>query len=115
MEAAVALICNPYQVFSGRTGTLDGRHDRRTVVVVIVSAVLASSTGAAHAAIPRPFQNCHQLNAKYPHGLGKVGARDKTTGEPVTNFTRNTYFYLRAMFFNKRLDRDHDGIACEKR
>jgi len=84
------------------------------VSVLIVSFAMASLAGTADAATPRPFQNCHQFNAKYPHGVGKVGARDKTTGKPVTNFTRNNYVYLRAMFFNKRLDRDRDGIACEK-
>jgi len=78
-----------------------------------VAVAIAFLGGTAHAAIPRPFQNCHQLNTKCPHGVGKVGARDKTTGTSVTNFTRNTYVYLRAMFFNKRLDRARDGIACE--
>ena len=109
------MICNSDQrVFSVRTDTLDARYDRRTVVVVIVSAALVSSAGTAQAAIPRPFQNCSELNAKYPHGVGKVGARDKTTREPVTNFKHSTTDYLRAMIFNHRLDRDHDGIACEK-
>jgi hypothetical protein len=30
------------------------------------------------------------MNARYPHGVGKVGARDHTkSGDPVTNFKRN--------------------------
>jgi hypothetical protein len=29
------------------------------------------------------------VNAKYRHGVGKVGAHDKTSGTPVTNFTRS--------------------------
>jgi hypothetical protein len=43
-----------------------------------------------------------------------VGARDKTTGEPVTNFKRSNTVYRTAMRNNSRLDRDNDGIACEK-
>jgi len=87
--------------------------NRRTAVVLIVSLAIAFLAGTADAAIPR-LQNCGQLNAVYPHGVGRVGARDKTTGKPVTNFTRDTHFYLRAMHFNRGLDRDHDGIACER-
>jgi hypothetical protein len=103
-----------HQVFAVRTETLDGTRTQRLVVVLIVSVAIVFSAGTAHAAIPRPFQSCGQLNALYRHGVGKVGARDKTTGTPVTNFRRNTYVYLRAVFFNKRLDLDHDAIACEK-
>ena len=33
---------------------------------------------------------------------------------PVTNFYRNTALYLTAMHYNRGLDRDKDGIACEK-
>jgi Excalibur calcium-binding domain len=55
------------------------------------------------------------LNQKYPHGLGKVGARDHTTGTPpVTTFHRSTRLYNLAMSYNRGLDRDKDGIACEK-
>jgi hypothetical protein len=46
---------------------------------------------------------------------GKVGARDRTTGDdPVTNFRRSNRIYRTAMSWNKGLDRDKDGIACEK-
>jgi hypothetical protein len=103
-----------HQVFVVRAVTLDGGRAQRGVVVLIVSVAIGFSAGTAHSAIPRPFQDCRRLNAKYPHGIGKVGARDKTTtGKPVTNFKRDTYGYMRATYFNKGLDRDHDGIACE--
>ena len=36
------------------------------------------------------------------------------SAEPVTNFKRSTRLYNKAMSFNRGLDRDHDGIACEK-
>jgi excalibur calcium-binding domain-containing protein len=49
-------------------------------------------------------------------GVSRVGARDHTTGgaDPVTNFKRSTRLYVFAMRYNRGLDRDHDGIACEK-
>jgi hypothetical protein len=43
-----------------------------------------------------------------------VGAHDKTTGVPVTNFKRSTRLYRLATGYNAGLDRDHDGIACER-
>lgn len=57
------------------------------------------------------FRNCTALNKVYPHGVGKRGAIDKTTGVRVTNFLRNNAIYTA----NKARDRDKDGIACEKR
>ncbi len=68
----------------------------------------------AHAAIPKPYKNCTALNKKYPHGLGRARAKDKTSGTPVTTFKRNTKLYNLAMSHNGRLDGDKDGIACEK-
>ena len=51
---------------------------------------------------------------KYRHGVGRVGARDKTSGTPVTTFRRSNFLYKTAMRYNRGLDRDKDGIACEK-
>jgi hypothetical protein len=41
-------------------------------------------------------------------------ASDHTSGTPVTNFKRSTKLYKLAMSYNRGLDRDKDGIACEK-
>ena len=54
------------------------------------------------------------MNKRYPHGVGRYGAHDHTTGVPVTNFKHSTRLYKTAMHYNKGLDRDKDGIACEK-
>jgi hypothetical protein len=62
-----------------------------------------------------PYKNCTNLNKRYPHGLGRANARDKTSGEPVTTFRRSNRLYKAAMSRNRGLDRDKDGIACEKR
>jgi excalibur calcium-binding domain-containing protein len=71
------------------------------------------------AAIPYLWQNCTQVHTKYRHGVGKVGAHDSTSGTPVTTFFRSTRLYNLAASYNTargyNLDRDHDGIACEKR
>jgi hypothetical protein len=65
--------------------------------------------------MPALYRNCTNFNRKYPHGVGKRLARDKTkSDEPVTNFRRSTLIYNRAMRWNKGLDRDKDGVACEK-
>jgi hypothetical protein len=73
----------------------------------------------SEAAIPYLWQNCTHVHTKYRHGVGKVGAHDRTTGTPVATFYRSTRLYNIAMSYNSQrgynLDRDRDGIACEKR
>jgi hypothetical protein len=81
----------------------------------LVVAALALSAGIAEAAAPLLYRNCTNLHKRYPHGVGKLLARDNTSGEPVTTFKRSTRLYLIAMHWNKGLGRDKDGIACEKR
>lgn len=67
-------------------------------------------------AAPRPktYASCAALNKDFPHGVGRPGAKDKVTGRarPVTNFKANKAVYDANA---KRLDREKDGIACEKR
>ena len=58
--------------------------------------------------------NCTNLNKKWPHGVGRRGAVDRTSGTPVRSFYRNTKAYNEAERHNGTLDRDNDGIACEK-
>ena len=85
------------------------------IAVVAGLVVLAASASAARETIPARWKNCTAVHKRYPHGVGKLRAHDKTTGTPVTNFRRSTVIYLRAMHYNRGLDRDKDGIACEKR
>jgi hypothetical protein len=57
------------------------------------------------------FQELHGDAPRHPHGVGKYGARDHTkSSDPVTNFRRSNRLYLP----NRGLDRDKDGISCEK-
>ena len=57
------------------------------------------------------YTNCAALNALYPHGVGRPGAIDITQGRKVVNFTVDESLYRRVQ---GRLDRDKDGIACER-
>lgn len=55
------------------------------------------------------YANCTALRRDYPHGVGRPGARDHTSGVP------DTQFYVSAALYeaNTKSDRDKDGIACE--
>lgn len=83
----------------------------------LLAASLVAAPGAsaapAKAAPAKKFASCAALNKVYPHGVGVAGAKDKGAkpGKAVGNYTRNLAVYkLNAA----RLDRDKDGIACEK-
>jgi hypothetical protein len=67
-----------------------------------------------------PGRDVGRLRRRGRSSPGSKGARDKTSGERVTNFTRNNtvYSYNDGAGTNPRehdLDRDNDRIACEKR
>ena len=77
--------------------------------------LMASPAGAGverATATAKEFQNCTALQQVYPHGVGRVGARDKTKsgGPGVTSFKRSNSLYSQ----NAKSDRDKDGVACEK-
>jgi Excalibur calcium-binding domain len=75
-----------------------------------VASVAKADSPNAGTALPRRYRNCKALNRRYRHGVGRRGARDKTSDEPVTTFLRNNRLYER----NRHLGRDKDRIACEK-
>ena len=83
-------------------------------VLALAPAVALLTVPAAQAHTTGIHDNCTNLNKKWPHGVGKRRAVDHTSGTPVTNFYRNTDAYNRADSHNGTLDRDNDGIACEK-
>jgi hypothetical protein len=62
------------------------------------------------------WTNCTHVHTKYRHGLGRLHAHDRTRSgtNPVTNFYRSTKLYNLAIRYNSDLDRDGDGVACEK-
>jgi hypothetical protein len=89
---------------------------RAATLLSLLAAVgaVGAAAYASHATIPAKWKNCTAVNRRYPHGVGRNHAHDATTGTPVTNFKRSTRIYNVAMSYNRSLDRDKDGIACEK-
>ena len=89
-------------------------YSSRIAIAALVSIALLSAPVAASAAPvlhgAKTYKNCTALNKVYPYGVGKKGAKDKTSGDPVTYFEVNSKVYN----LNKKSDRDKDGIACEK-
>jgi hypothetical protein len=95
------------------------RSIKALAIAVVAAGVGASIAAPATSTIPYRWQNCTHVNQKYRHGVGKAGAHDRTkSGDPVTNFYRSTRLYNVAASYNSQrgynLDRDKDGIACEK-
>lgn len=89
---------------------------RKIVAATALSAlVILGLPGSAEAALPYKFKNCTALNKVYKHGVGKKNAKDKTSGTPVTNFRKGNVLYKKITTHRPGLDRDKDGIACEKR
>jgi hypothetical protein len=80
------------------------------VTAVAAGSMLAVASPSSDTATHYP--NCVAMRVHYPHGVGKLFAIDHVAGggRPVTNFHVNVALYNA----NKRLDGDHDGIACEK-
>jgi len=81
----------------------------RLSLFIAAAFVLAAPTQVFAA---KHYANCTALNKVYPHGVGRVGARDHVSGSsrPVRNFYVSNALYSA----NSGSDRDKDGIACEK-
>ena len=98
---------------------------RRFAVAAATVAAAALSVGVlavpADATPVKSYKNCTALNKVYPHGVGKSGAKDRTSGKRVTYFKVSNDLYAHHDGGSKRyagehdLDRDNDGIACAKR
>lgn len=98
------------------------RLSKTLIVAATAATVLGSTSGIAGGSSARSFANCTQLNGVYPHGVGRTNARDRVRGStsPVTNFKRSNALYAHNDGGSRRypgerdLDRDNDGVACEK-
>ncbi|NYE71784.1 excalibur calcium-binding domain-containing protein [Microlunatus parietis] len=101
------------------------RIKRALIGLAAASALLAGTTVLPADAAPKPksYKNCAALNKVYPHGVAKKGAKDKVKGKskPVKNFTVSSKVYSyndgkpKKYKGERDLDRDNDGVACEKR
>lgn len=82
-------------------------------VVAPVSSVAAPTAAVAAA---KKYKNCTALNKAYAHGVKKSSAtkdvvRSKGKSTKKTSKAKTSKALYNA---NKKLDRDKDGIACEK-
>jgi hypothetical protein len=87
---------------------------RLATLLALLASSLAPAASASTSTIPARWKNCTAVHHRYPHGVGRSHAHDSTSGTPVTNFKHSTPLYNEAMSYNRGLDRDHDGIACEQ-
>lgn len=75
-----------------------------------ISSAIAASAATPKVVVPK-FKNCAAMNKQYPGGVARVGAHDKrASGHASHKPYVNTVLYN----VNRALDRDHDGISCEK-
>ncbi len=90
----------------------------------VTTALTVSPMATSHADAATKvvhFKNCTALNKVYPHGVGKPGAKDHSSSKPVTNFKVDKALYQandgprNTKTGEYDLDRDNDGVACEKR
>jgi hypothetical protein len=87
---------------------------RRALAGATVAVLLLATAGTTPSvgSVPtKRYRKCNALNGVYPHGVGRPGARDKTSGRPVTNFRVSRSVYSQ----NTHLDRDNDRVACDQR
>ena len=97
------------------------------VAVSIGTPIYAASSGLSAAKLRAKYSSCKKLNADYPNGVGfSANVEDKVVGStpPVTTFVVDEALYLALWAASARrtasnpygglLDRDKDGIACEK-
>lgn len=80
-----------------------------TIGLAAAATAVVAPAGAHDTGI---HDNCTNFNERFPHGVGRPGARDR--GGDVTTFKRSAKIYNTAERHNSDLDRDNDGIACEK-
>jgi hypothetical protein len=65
----------------------------------------------AEAATAKKYVNCTALNKVYKGGVAKKGAKDKR----ASGTARYRPHVSNALYeINKKMDRDKDGIACER-
>jgi hypothetical protein len=129
-------LLGPFVVPSERANAVPGRtmnygprgvepmFGRRSLAAAMAAIVVLAAAGTeSHAATAKSYSSCSALNRVYPHGVGHKGARDQTRSgtNPVTNFKVSNTLYAYNDGGSARhpgehdLDRDNDGVACERR
>jgi hypothetical protein len=80
--------------------------------VPLALAVPVAMPAAANAKAPRVFANCTDVHTVYKGGIARAGAKDHRANGGHARYKP----YVNTALFNanKRMDRDKDGIACER-
>jgi hypothetical protein len=74
-------------------------------------AIVFLATPVAHAARPRVFHNCSAMNKVHPHGVAKnFRVLKRADGFTARPFVSSAVYAANP----KTLDRDKDGVECEK-
>lgn len=78
-------------------------------LLTLVSLLNVSMSLPAQAVVIEKFKNCDAVHKKYPHGIAKVGYKNKGGSVKGKPFVNNKLYAAQP----KTLDRDKDGVACE--
>ena len=78
-----------------------------SIAIVGLSIALATPSNAAET-----FADCKALSKAYKYGVGLEGAQNMVKGKPKASKHLVDVALYEAN--KKKLDRDKDGIACEK-
>jgi hypothetical protein len=84
-----------------------------TAAAIALTVVAVAPHATADAAPAKRYANCAALNKDFRHGVARPGGRDIVKGKskPVRGYAVNKAVYSK----NTHLDRDKDGVACEKK
>ena len=84
-------------------------------VMAFVSLLTFVFTSNSYALSLEKFKNCSAVNAKYPGGIAnKASAKNKNKKGELVQSTQSFVVDKKIYNANKGLDRDKDGIICEK-
>jgi sulfite exporter TauE/SafE len=76
---------------------------KRIAICATAAVMLAFAAGTAEGAMPLLYKNCTNLNKRYPHGLGKLLAKDRGASTSVSSTGRRQLsFGWRGLFWRKR-------------
>jgi hypothetical protein len=86
---------------------------RTFAVAGLTGLVVLTGATPADAALPKPrtYKNCTELNKVYKGGVAKSSSVKNKGGK--TKYKPTVYKKVYDLNY-KRLDRDKDGIACER-
>jgi hypothetical protein len=80
----------------------------RRRLLAAAAVVLLALVPAAEA--KRPFPNCTKVDAKHAHGI----AKSAKTAKSADGLTGTPFISAKLYALEKGLDRDKDGVACER-